>query len=183
MVSHFILILFILALHLSICDSFAQWMVLDYCSTPLQVGEIIMSQPVVDSTAKLIHLFTVDGLPLPSDYKFTPGEKIRIDIRPKTGQIVYETSSNAKFIDGGCGGIRYVSTISTKPAILQLPEGDVVDPVIIWGAWALGPETVKLTPVITLTPIIPETPKDVDNDIHIADSESMQHPSGNHDEN
>ena len=146
-----LLSLLLLALPLNVY-SFADWMTKDYCDRPILSGEIIMNAPAVESNERLI-IVTRDGKPLTSGDSYISGEKLDVTITQNDRKIqqVFETTTNAKFVKGGCDGTR----ISKEKSILEILPS-TTDTIKISAGWANGHEEVKLAPVFILNPPVRE---------------------------
>ena len=113
-------------------QSFADWMLRDFCDRHLELDEIIMNNKVVKSNDRLIIVTRMKEsgpIILKDNDSYEPGETLEISLSEGERKIqhVFEvTSGNAKFSKGGCNGIR-----STKPKSILTIDKDTTDPVII----------------------------------------------------
>lgn len=117
-------------------DSFASWMTTDFCDRPIRVEEVIMNNPVVASSERVIQVFRGETELFSNKDTYTPGEELTITItEKKRSQFVFETSPNAYFVKGGCEGRR----IAKSPAKLIMPADDAAtEKVKIWAGILAG---------------------------------------------
>ena len=129
-----------------ICESFAEWMITDFCHRKLAVGQVIMHARVIQADDRSL-LITREGEPLQDGDYYVPGETLDVDLNIPAGDgdTIFETS-NAIFLNGGCEGRRIASP---HKATLKLPsDGEVT----IVAGWAPSHTAVKLTKTIRLIP-------------------------------
>ncbi len=97
-------------------NSFADWMLSDYCQRLLVVDEIIMNQPVIQSEERSI-VVSRKGTPLKSGDFYIPGELLEVALKEgqRSGaQHVFEvTGTGALFDRGGCESKRSTKEKST----------------------------------------------------------------------
>eukprot|EP00600_Ochromonadales_sp_CCMP1393_P000710 CAMPEP_0174977444 /NCGR_PEP_ID=MMETSP0004_2-20121128/13606_1 /TAXON_ID=420556 /ORGANISM="Ochromonas sp., Strain CCMP1393" /LENGTH=323 /DNA_ID=CAMNT_0016228615 /DNA_START=572 /DNA_END=1543 /DNA_ORIENTATION=+ len=122
------------------------------CGKKLEVGNIIMGNPLVMSMDRHVKVLR-KGAEVESGSSYVAGEELTVKLEngEEAGlQFVLETSPNAMFLDGGCGGIRAAD--AKLGAILLLPEsGDSTEDIEIVAGWANGYGSVYLSPKFTLS--------------------------------
>lgn len=145
-------------------DGFARWMLKDFCSRELTVGEIIMGDEVMLSHERHVlvhkHSYNEKGdkvlLPLDlthSNATYSPEDELHISLNDTRGQFVFEitpatpssSAQSAWFIDGGCKGQHRQDK---QHSVLVLPQ-DGSD-ILLKAAWATGHVQVAVSPPITL---------------------------------
>lgn len=149
------LVLLAVASQLPLASSFAEWMLTDYCSRRLVVGQVIMNEEVIESTDRTVDVFRGEEQ-LPPGSPFVLGETLAVKISNPLKEYVYEVNGGATFEDGGCDGKRaanqpkVVMHLPTTPS----PSGSIS--IIV--AWAAGHAQVRLSKPFVLSNPSLETP-------------------------
>jgi len=105
---------------------FASWFTADYCSTPLEVGEIIMNHEAAMSSERSIEIYR-GTQQLKTDDSFIPGEQLTVVLNGEdAGEMVFESNFGV-FEYGGCEDHR--STLSTST--VNIPD-NLAEPIEFW---------------------------------------------------
>ncbi len=130
-------------------DGFAKWMLKDFCTRELHVGEIIMGDEVIMSQSRhiLVHkhaynergdkvLLPLEGLQQ-NNGTYTMEDELQVSLNDTRGQFVFEIQSNsasgAQFVDGGCTA-KHRQDKQHSTLVLPRDGSDIVLVV----AWATG---------------------------------------------
>lgn len=150
------LLVLVLIMTLASVNSFAEWMMKDFCHVDIKDGAVIMNEEAEVSTQRTISVMRklqdVHFVALTENDVYTPGESLYLQISSKEGQFVFDViTKNAELKNGGCEhGERYNKDMSE----LIMPNQPIeeLEEVVVQAAWALGHEKVQITPSVVLKP-------------------------------
>lgn len=110
-------------------DSFAQYMMKEFCNRNLEDGEIIMNAAVITSDERHVRVFLDEEELFSGDF-YRPGDQLSIMISDESGEFLFETNTYGEFSAAeneksavGCQGRRALGRKGSSARMVVAPDG------------------------------------------------------------
>eukprot|EP01038_Epipyxis_sp_PR26KG_P004150 gene4150-5910_t len=140
-------IIFLAFTNFLIINSFSSYLTSDYCDRSLEVGTIIMGKTVDIDSERVVKVFC-NGQLLNNGDEVQDRDELKIELEPKSFQMVIEVHGNQSFVDGRCINKNRTNKNGAAIIIKSTDQNEFIGIVIGWAkSFSSG---VKVTPEFNL---------------------------------